>query len=131
MGLGLAATSLLLFVVPSVVAAYWPWKITPLTARVIAAELGLFSFFALEVAVVARWSEVRSLLLPQLISPLVFVFAIVASWDDFDKSKSLTWAFVVFVVMAFVVGFPAMYFPLEARRKLALFRDPLNESRPV
>jgi len=118
LGIGLAATSLLLFLAPTVAAAYWPWKITPLTARVTAAELGLFGFFALEVAAVARWSEVRSLLLPQLISPIVFVICVVASWNDFQKTNPLTWVFVGFVLIVFVIGFPGVYFPMEARRRV-------------
>jgi len=116
-GTGLALTSLLLFFAPALMASIWPWKISALTARITSAELGLFSFFMLEVAMVARWSEVRALLFPQLISPLVFVFAIFASWNNFDQTNPLTWVFVIFVIVIFVVGFPAMYFPLEAKRR--------------
>lgn len=113
----LAVMSLLLFILPTSLAPYWPWTITALTARVISAELGLFGFFMLEVALVARWSEIRSLLLPQLISPPLFLFSIIASWDNFDKANPVTWGFVAFVVIVFVIGFPAIYFPLEARRR--------------
>lgn len=127
-GIGLAATSLLLFFAPALVAPYWPWKISALTARITSAELGLFSFFMLEVAAVARWSEVRSLLKPQLISPIIFVYAIIASWNDFDQSKPLTWIFVAFVLVVFVAGFPAMYFPQEARRRNAYKKASGSES---
>jgi hypothetical protein len=120
LGARLAATGLFLLFSPSAAAVYWPWKITPLTARVTAAELALFSFFALEVVATARWSEVRSLLLPQLMSPIVFVICIVASWSDFDRNNPATWAFVAFVLIVFVVGFPGLYFPMENRRRASI-----------
>jgi len=126
LGVALGVTSLLLFFVPSLMAAHWPWTISALTSRITAAELGLFSFFMLEVAVVARWSEVRSLLFPQLISPIFFATCIIASWGDFDKSNPLTWLFIGFVLVVFVAGFPAMYFPMEARRKAAMASENIN-----
>lgn len=122
-GLLLAVTGLMLFLIPTGVAEYWPWTITPLTAQVIASELALFSFFMIEVAVVARWSQVRSLLYPQLISPFLFAYSIYASWSDFDQSRSLTWVFIAFVVIVFLVGFPAVYFPFEARRRRNALTD--------
>jgi hypothetical protein len=116
-GIALALTSLSLFFFPSLTAPYWPWTLSALTARVTAAELGLFGFFMLEVALVARWSEVRALLLPQLISPLLFLFCIIASWQDFNIANPLTTVFVLFVLAVFVAGFPAMYFSHETKRK--------------
>ncbi len=120
LGAGLALLSAVLFLAPQLAVAQWPWTLSPLTARVTAAELGLFGFFALEVAWVARWSEVRSLLLPQLVSPLLFLGCIAASWGDFTPGSPATWAFVLFVVVVFAVGFPALYFPTEARRRRRL-----------
>lgn len=114
LGGGLALSSLLLFFLPTTIAEYWPWKISALTGRILSAEFALFAFFMIEVAVVAKWSQVRKLLLPQLISPLIFVVMIWVSWQDFDQNNPLTWAFVAFVVLVFVIGFPGMYFPLEA-----------------
>ena len=116
-GSGLAVTSLALFAMPTAVIDYWPWKLSALTARITSAELGLFAFFMLEVALVGRWSEVRKLLFPQLVSPVVFVVSIAASWDNFDQSNPFTWGFVAFVLIVFLVGFPALYFPMEAERK--------------
>lgn len=119
-GGGLGITSLLLFFAPTFVADYWPWKITALTGRITSAELGLFSLFMIEVAIVAKWSQVRSLLLPQLISPLVFAFMIFVSWSDFDTGNPLTWVFLAFVLIVFVIGFPGMYFPNEAKYRKQL-----------
>ena len=58
----------------------------------------------------------RSLLFPQLISPIVFVICVVASWNDFQKTNPLIWVFVGFVPIVFVIGFPGLYFPMEKRR---------------
>lgn len=115
-GVALALTSIALFFLPGTVIEYWPWKLSALTARITSAELGLFAFFMLEVACVGRWSEVRKLLYPQLVSPVIFVGAVAAAWADFDKANPLTWAFVAFVLIVFVIGFPAVYFSMEARR---------------
>jgi len=119
-GSGLAVSSLLLFISPIFVAEYWPWKISALTGRITSAELGLFSFFMVEVAIVAKWSQVRSLLLPQLVSPFVFVFMIYVSWSDFNSENPLTWAFLAFVLVVFVIGFPGMYFPNEEKHRKQL-----------
>jgi peptidoglycan/LPS O-acetylase OafA/YrhL len=116
-GAGLAVTSIALFAIPAAVIALWPWKLSSLTARITSAELGLFAFFMLEVALVGRWSEVRKLLFPQLVSPVIFVVSVLVSWENFDQSNPFTWGFVAFVLIVFLVGFPALYFPMESKRK--------------
>jgi Protein of unknown function with HXXEE motif len=116
-GVLVALTSLLLFLAPDRVARVWPWPLTPLNARITAAEFGLFGLFGLLLAVEARWSQVRDLIRPQLLTPLFFLGAIIASWSDFDRDNPLTFVFIAFVVLAFVIGFPALYFPGEAKQR--------------
>jgi len=115
-GIGIGITSLLLFLAPGLMRSIWPWRLTGLDARVIGAEFGLFSLFGLHLAAQAKWSQVRDLIRPQLLTPLFFFGAIIASWSNFDRANPLTFVFVAFVLVAFVIGFPALYFPGEAKR---------------
>jgi hypothetical protein len=118
-GLGLAVTTLLLFLTPSLMVRVWPWQLTHLTSRITAAELGLFAFFALHAAANARWSQIHDLLRPQLASPLLILAAVIISRADFDWSNPLAWGFLGFVVVVFVIGFPVLYVVGESARRSA------------
>jgi hypothetical protein len=122
-GLGLAGTALLLFLAPSLMIGIWPWELSELTSRITSAELALFSFFALHLAKEARWSQVRDLLRPQLASPLLFLGAVFISRADFDWSNPLAWAFLAFVVVVFLLGFPVLYLTGESARRANAGRE--------
>jgi Protein of unknown function with HXXEE motif len=130
LGVSIGLTSLFLFLAPGTMAKIWPWELTGLNARVIAAEFGLFSLFGLHLAAEAKWSQVRDLIRPQLLTPLLYLGAIVASWSDFDHASPVTFAFVAFVVVAFVFGFPALYFPGEARLRRQIRATAKEIDRP-
>jgi hypothetical protein len=116
-GVALALTTALLLLAPAFMIHFWPWELTPLTARVIAAQLALFSVFALHTAIGGRWSQIRDLLRPQLGSPLLFLGAVIFSRRDFDWASPLAWVFLAFVVVIFVLGFPSLYVAGESRRR--------------
>jgi hypothetical protein len=100
LGIAALATSLFLFLLPSVAIAIWPWTLTELTARVMGA------IFALGVAGLGaftdkRWTSARILLqVAGFMLALILVTAVRAD-GDFDTTKPLTWVFAAgFVGMA-------------------------------
>ncbi|AGA32818.1 hypothetical protein TVNIR_1141 [Thioalkalivibrio nitratireducens DSM 14787] len=109
--------SLLLFVTPTLMMEIWPWRLSPLTARVLAAQFVVFSLFALAAYLDPRWQSLRYVLRAELAAPLLFLVAMVASWDDFDTGNPLTWVIAFHVVIVFSIGVPAMYLYMEARGK--------------
>ncbi len=109
--------SLLLFVIPAVMIEIWPWQLSPLTARVIAAQFVVFSLFALAAFQDPRWESLRLVIRSELAAPVFFLIALLQSWDNFDRSNPLTWVFAFNVAVVFVIGVPAMYVFMEARRK--------------
>ncbi len=119
-GLTGLVVSLLLFVVPSVMIEIWPWRLSPLTARVIAAQFVVFSLFALAAFLDPRWDSLRLVIRSELAAPVFFLIAMIASWSNFDRANPLTWVFAFNVAVVFVIGVPAMYGFMEARRKARL-----------
>ncbi|MEX0926069.1 MAG: hypothetical protein WD208_05060 [Dehalococcoidia bacterium] len=109
--------SLLLFMLPNFMIDIWPWTLSELTARVVAAQFIVFSFYSVAAFLDPRWESLRLATRSQLVAPVFFLVAVVASWDNFDTSNPLTWFFVFNVVVVFVIGVPAMYFFMERRRK--------------
>lgn len=116
-GLSGLLVSLLLFVVPGPIIEVWPWRLSPLTARVTAAQFVVFSLFSLAAFLDPRWASLRVAIRSELVAPVFFFVAMVASWNDFDQGNPLTWLFVFNVTVVFMVGVPVMYLYMESRRK--------------
>jgi hypothetical protein len=85
-------TGLYLFAVPASAISFWPWTLTPLTARVLGAIfcLGLAGIGAF---VERRWTSVR---VPMQVAAVMLVLILVAAVRaraEFDPSNALTWLF--------------------------------------
>lgn len=88
---GLAlATGLLMFVAPARAAAWWPWPLTPLTARVVAATLCLGAA-GLVVVVDRRWEAVRLLHQVQLVMFALILVAALRARHELLPDRPLTW----------------------------------------
>lgn len=91
----LAATAgLFLFVLPNQAIDIWPWKLTPLTSRV------LGSIFMLGVAQLGvlrdpRWSGARLMLRVQVFMLALILLAAARAHADFDGSNPLTWLLLI------------------------------------
>jgi len=91
-----------LFLQPDVMSNLWPWKLTPLTARVLGGLLALTGAEELSIALDARWSAARITLQSQLIALAAIDLAIVFSWSDFNQANPLTWVFAGGLLFLFV-----------------------------
>ena len=95
-GLGgvLSVVSLLMLVVPTLLIPTWPWALTPLTTRVMAAMFALTGLVCLGISVDGRWQAVRYILHAQIIAIIFILLAAVRAWPQFDWSRPVSWLFV-------------------------------------
>ncbi len=113
------AVSLLLFLQPALMIGLWPWKLTPLTARVLGAMFALPGMVGLGIASEPRWSAARIILEAQALSIAMILIATARAWSDFDQSNPLTWFFVgglSFLLVAIAV----LYVSIEIHRRNAV-----------
>lgn len=92
-GFLLIIISLLLFLFPGVMIPTWPWTLTPLTARVMAAMFALPGIVGVNIALDARWSAARYILQAQIGAIVLIVLAMLIARSDFDWSRSVSWTF--------------------------------------
>lgn len=110
-------TGLFLFVVPAAAIAIWPWKLTPLTARVMGA------LFTLGLAAVGafwenRWSAVRLMVQVEFVMLVLILASGVRSAGDLAPRNVLTWAFAAgFGVL--LIASAWLYVQMERRRTRA------------
>lgn len=90
----LIVVSLLLFLLPAVMIPTWPWQLTPLTLRVMAAMFVLPGIVGVNVARDGRWSAARFILQAQIGSIALILLAAVIARDDFDWSQLVSWTFI-------------------------------------
>ncbi len=94
--------AVLLFLQPDVMSRFWPWKLTPLTARVLGGLFALTGAEEVGIALDARWSAARITLHSQLIALAAIDLVIVFSWSDFNQANPFTWVFVGGLLLLFV-----------------------------
>jgi hypothetical protein len=109
------ATGLLLFAVPATAIRYWPWNLTPLTARVMGAIfcLGLAGIGAF---VDRRWTSAR---IPLQVAAVMLVLILVAgvrAHAELASGNVLTWAFVAGFGMV-AVAVVVLYVRMERRSR--------------
>jgi hypothetical protein len=105
------ATGLFLFLWPATAITFWPWLLTPLTARVLGAIYclgiaGVGAFFG------RRWSSAR---LSFQVAGIMLVLILVAgarARGEFDAGNTFTWLFLGGFVAA-TVGVAAVYLRME------------------
>jgi hypothetical protein len=93
-GLGMLAISGWMYLVPSSAIAVWPWALTPLTARAVAAFVALPGVGWLAIASDDRWSAARVMLGTVAIGLVLLLAAVGRAWDQFDHSDPLSYVYV-------------------------------------
>ncbi|MEA2299558.1 MAG: hypothetical protein QOE44_93 [Solirubrobacteraceae bacterium] len=102
---GLALAGLVFFVAPTIAIDVWPWKLTPLTARVIASFTIQVGTGALLLSLDRRWSAWRTLLQTFLVASVLMLIGAARSWSEFDHANPLAWVFVAGLAgMAAAIG---------------------------
>jgi hypothetical protein len=94
-GLGMAAIAAWMYVAPSSATAVWPWPLTPLTARAVAAFVALPAVAWLAIAGDGRWSAARVVLGTVALGLVLLLVAVVRSWNEFDPSNPVRFVYVI------------------------------------
>lgn len=93
-GLLLAAIASVMYVVPSVMIDVWPWQLTELTARTVAAFVSLPAVAWLAMAFDRRWSAARVMVATISAGLVMLLIGVARTWDNFDADNWLTYVYV-------------------------------------
>jgi hypothetical protein len=111
------ATSALLYLFPRTAIDIWPWQLTPLTARTLAA-IFVLGGAGLGVLFERRWSAARIPLQVAAVMLLLLLLAGVRAHAEFDASNPLTWLFAAGFSLA-TLGIGGLYLRMEASARVA------------
>lgn len=92
-GVVLITLSLFFMVFPEVVVDYWPWRLSLLTGRVMAALFVLPGVVAVGMALDGRWTSARIILQAQIGSIILIVLAVFLSRDHIDWTRFTAYVF--------------------------------------
>ncbi len=89
------AIAIFLFLNPALMIQLWPWTLTPLTSRVMAAMFSLPGIVGLGMAMDSRWSSAQIILQSQGFSILLILIAVFRTRADFDWATPGSWLFTL------------------------------------
>lgn len=114
-GVGLIVAAAIMLVLPDTAAAFWPWPLTPLTARVLAGWYLLMGAGAVVLGRERRWSAWRIPLSSILFWQSLLLIAFIVRRDSFGPAGPLNW--YTGLTLAGVVAAAALWFYMDSRRK--------------
>ncbi len=97
----------------------WPWTLTALTARVLAAMFAIPGVLGLEIAFNLRWSAARKLLEAQTISFFMILIAILRSRTDFSSGNLIYNTFIIAVILILAALF-FLFFQMRKKTSKSL-----------
>ena len=116
--LGCLAIALWLFLAPTAAAAWWPWPLTPLTARVVAAWFFLPAAILAILARDGRWSTARLTFVSGLVWTLLLLLAVARAWPEFDPARASRIVYPVGLVLALLAQAAMLgWLPQASRRR--------------
>lgn len=117
-GLVSLVQGLVMFVAPSTMIDLWPWPLTPLSARVVAATFCL-GCAGIGVWFDARWSSLRLMLQVEIIMLVLMLLAAVRARDEMISGRAYTWPLLVGMLLV-LAGSVYLWATYELRpRRLA------------
>jgi hypothetical protein len=93
-GVGILLVAAWLYVWPENAIGSWPWALTPLTARAVAAFVALPGAAWLSIAADGRWSAARVMLATVALGLGLLLIAVVRAWDEFEHGNALSIIYV-------------------------------------
>ena len=118
-GVTTVVIGMLLFLLPDVMIAIWPWSLTPLTARVVGGMFALPGVVGLTMAFDPRWSSARIILQSQVFSIAFILLAAALSWSDFNRAQPSTWLFIGGLA-SLLIALPLLYLFMQSKRRTAI-----------
>ncbi len=114
-GAAITLGALLIFLVPDLAINSFPWKLTPLTARVIAGWAMLPGVGFTVLSMEPRWSGWRVMVEASTVGLLLFALALSRAWGDLAPNALGTWVFLA-VIFGALVGGLVFYLFMQTRR---------------
>lgn len=106
-----------LMLLPQALIAVWPWKLTPLTARMMAALFALPGVVGIGVAMDERWSAARTILQSQCFSIALILLAVYRAEREIDWDSLAAWLFTGgLAAMAVMIALLYVYMEGRVRR---------------
>ena len=107
--------AIFLFSNPTLMIKLWPWTLTPLTSRVMAAMFSLPGMVGLGMAMDSRWSSAQIILQSQGFSILLILVAVLRNHTDFNWSTPGSWLFTIGLagMLAGIIMFYAYFNALQ------------------
>ena len=97
--LGTLILAAAIFLKPDLLIPIWPWKLTPLTARVMGAMFAIPGVLGAEILVEPDWTAARRLLEAQFVSFLMILVALLRSKMDFGEAGGVYIGFIAAVII--------------------------------
>ena len=112
------AIAIFLFLNPSLMIQLWPWALTPLTSRVMAAMFSLPGMVGLGMAMDSRWSSGQVILQSQGFSIFLILVAVLRDQSAFNWSTPGSWLFTIGLagMLAGIVAFYGYFARLQKRQ---------------
>lgn len=110
-GIGVA-----LFAAPARTAGWWPWPLTPLTARAVGAWCLGLGVAAAQACVERDVRRLRPAALAFVVFGLLQAVALLRHGDVLDPDRPVTWVYVAFLVLATAIGLVVLLLARRADR---------------
>jgi len=121
--IALAATGIVILVLcavmwllPLEVIPYWPWRLTPLTTRVLGGFFALTGASVVFVAADRRWSAGRVFIETAIIGTTLILLGTARAWNNFNADESTRWLWV-FSMIAGLFALSALYLAMQMRQR--------------
>lgn len=117
-GMTTLAIAIFLFLNPSLMIQLWPWTLTPLTSRVMAAMFSLPGMVGLGMATDSRWSSAQVILQSQGFSIFLILVAVLRDQSAFNWSTPGSWLFTIGLagMLAGIIAFYGYFTRLQKKQ---------------
>ena len=92
--LGALIVAAIFFILPRTAINVWPWKLTPLTARVIASFTAQVGVGAMVLSSDRRWSGWRLIIQTFFVATAFLLVGAARAWDDFNRDDATKYLYV-------------------------------------
>jgi hypothetical protein len=82
------------FLAPEQAIDIWPWKLTPLTSRVLGSFTAQVGVGALLLSLDRRWSAWKLIIQTFFVATALLLVGAIRAWDDFDTDNVMTYLYV-------------------------------------
>jgi peptidoglycan/LPS O-acetylase OafA/YrhL len=87
-------TAAVFYIAPSTAMHVWPWKLTPLTARVLASFIAQVGVGAMVLSFERRWSGWRLIVQTFFVATALLLVGAIRAWSDFDTGNVMTYLYL-------------------------------------